>query len=136
MNILYEYRLSGRRPTIWLSGMAFVLMGVLMATYNADPIIWFPVLIGFGMIAWALISNPVNGLRVTDRDLILSPWNRPQTIPLDDIAAVQFQSWSDSDDMSVRLRSGRKIDVSSLDTPPVSTFRTVLEEIAIPVEQR
>lgn len=135
MTVLYEYRLSGRRPAIWLSGAAFVLMGTLMATYDAAPVVWVPVLIGAGMILWALICHPINGLRLTDESLILTPWTDPKSIPLDDIEAVQYTLWTDSEDMHVRLRSGRTVKVSGVDVPPISTFRAVLADIAIPVTE-
>lgn len=106
-----------------------------MATYNVTIIFWVPVVAGVLLIAWSQISMRPKGLRITEDNLILSPWTSPQSIPLDDIESIQCGSPDDSAGLQVRMRSGRIFKISRLDSPPVATFRTILADIAIPVKQ-
>lgn len=136
MTILYEHRLSGRRPAIWLCGFAFSVFAVVMAQHGAAFVIWLPVLAGGVMILGALIRNPVNGVQMTQHRLILSPWHKPRLILLSDIEAVKVEAWTDSTDMYVQLKSGETVKVSPMDTPPVIAFRAALSARGIAVNER
>ena len=85
------------------------------------------------MILWALVRNPVTGLQVTQHHLILSPWHVPRVILLEDVEAVKFETWTDSTDMFVQLKSGRTVKVSPMDVPPLSSFRKVMSARGISV---
>lgn len=136
MGVVYEYRLSGRRPTVWLSALVFAGIAGVLAWEGAAFIFWLPLLLGGGLVLWALIRNPVNGLQVTEDRLILSPWREPREVPLKEIETVQYEEWSDSTDMFLLMKSGDTVKVSSLDMPPVGTLRTVLSGKEIEVVER
>ena len=121
---------------VWASGAVFVVVAGVMAWQEASLVFWLSVLLGGSMLLWALVRNPVNGVRGTKDHLILSPWYKPRSIPLRDIAAVEYVNWSDSTDMHLLLRSGETVGVSSLDAPPAHTFRPVLSANGIKVTER
>lgn len=71
VTIAHEYRVSGRRPAIWVAAALFVCVAGLMALQGSAFVNWLPLVLGGGTILWLLIRNPVYGLRVEQDRVVL-----------------------------------------------------------------
>ncbi len=133
MEQAYEYRCPGRRTSVWLGAcvQAFLLW---IALTNGAPwyiwTIWGLTSLGF---AYLLLGNPISGLRLDDTHLILSPWRKPQKIPLTEIAKVEITDWSDSTHVVIHLQDGSKVSTFSGDIPPTGCLENVLTARGISV---
>lgn len=113
---------------------AFGFMLLLLFLNGAEWIFFVPGGIGFAMLLFMLIKNPVNGLELQDEMLILSAWRSPLPVPVRDIAKLEIVEWTDSSDFKVHLKSGETIEAFSGDIPPITPFRKALAQVDIPLE--
>jgi len=135
MNTIYTYREAGRRPVTYLATAVFIAV-LAAAFYHQAPWFFFPpVLLGGALLLYMLVTNPVNGLLLTDTDLVLSPWRAPRVIPLDRIARIEIIDHSDSRDLNIHLTSGEVISAASGDIPPASRFGAALAGVDIVLER-
>lgn len=113
---------------------AFACMLLLLFISGAEWIVFVPAGIGFSMLLFMLIKNPINGLELQDEILILSAWRNPLPVPVHDIAKLEIVEWTDSSDFKVYLKSGEIIEAFSGDIPPITPFRKALAQVGIPLE--
>ncbi|MBW4708077.1 hypothetical protein KX928_09785 [Roseobacter sp. YSTF-M11] len=134
MSETYEYRLPGRRASVW---MTLAVVGLLLAVVASEVASWYIWLVwmpSMAMVLYLLLKNPISGLRLTNDMLLLSAWRNPQALLLQDIAKIRFIDWRDGSDMEVHLHSGEVIQAISSDIPPRSSFVRALHQRGIPVE--
>lgn len=134
MTELYAYKEPGRRPVTYLAALVFLFLLWSAVIYRAPAFYYIPVVGGGFMILYILVKNPVSGLLLLPDRLILSAWDKPNPVPVKDIARVEIVSWSDTTDMNVHLKSGRVIKVFSGDIPPRASFAQALSNVGIAVE--
>jgi hypothetical protein len=135
MNEVYEYRCPGRRSIVWLIAAIQAVLLWLAVTHDAPWFIWAiwgPTSLA---VAYLLLANPISGLRVDDRYLVLSPWRKPREIPLSEIARVEIRDWSDSTDVVIHLRDGGAVSTFSGDIPPSRCFESILTARGVTVDR-
>lgn len=131
MTDLHSYSQPSRRPVGLALAAAFAFMLLLLESSGAIWVFYVPACVGFAIMLFALIKCPVNGLVVTQAELVLSAWRSPRSIPLQAIEAVEIIEWGDTADMKIHLKSGAAINASSGDIPPREPFRAVLAAAGI-----
>jgi hypothetical protein len=119
----YEYREPGRRPLTMLAFGFSIFMVWMAVQHDAPVIIFFIVVPCCAALLWMVVANPVSGLRLDSRTLTLSPWRKPEIIPLDSLERLEYTDWSEGSSLDVVLVSGEKIRVFSGDIPPIDELR-------------
>lgn len=135
MSIVYSYREKGRRPATYLAAVVFLFVFGAGVYHGAPWYFCLPVVVGGAMIFYLLVKNPVSGVVVQPDALVLSAWERPQSIRVAEIEKVEIISWSDSTDMNVHLKSGETIRAFAGDIPPTEPFRAALAQVGVPLER-
>lgn len=124
----YEYKLASRRRGVWLTAtLILLLLGIVLQT-SSPRLIWAIYVLAIVMLSWMMMGVPIAGIRVTDTDLVASAWREPVHIPLDEIAEMRAENWTEESDVHVRLRDGTEHVLRSGDLPPISVLTDVMME--------
>jgi hypothetical protein len=132
MNDVYEFRRAPGKGAIWLGSATVAVLLFVMALTDAklDWLVWGA---GAVTLTWMVLPRPVAGIKVDDTHLVLSAWQNPQTIPLDDIDHLKATRESLESDFKIVLRDGREMIALAGDMPDLETLVYVMAVRGIPV---
>jgi hypothetical protein len=131
MNEPYRYSLSGRRPTTILGLIAASAISAYVWTLDVPWYMLAPVLIVIPMMLYAIIANPIYGMRIDQRAMEIDKNGDIHRILLSAIDYVKITSWTDSSDATVHLKDGSLYQIPHMTRPDDAKFREVLHERGI-----
>lgn len=129
----YQYQQNGRRPPTWLFlavGLGFLGLAV------ADPapaMIWVILAAYLGLILWLIIANPIQGIQITRRHLIIAPEREARRIALRDIGHLAIDTSGDSTEFRLHLKGGRTVAIHAANVPSTPETMQVFEAHGIDV---
>jgi hypothetical protein len=133
MNDVYEYRRARGKGVIWLCGMGVVLLLVAISVTDATDLIWLVWVLAALTLALMLVPRPVSGIRVDDTYLVLSAWNKPRSIALDDIAFLRATQADPETSIIIVYKNGTEEKTLSRDMPDLETLVYVMAARGVPV---
>jgi hypothetical protein len=133
MHDVYKYALAGRRPTTFFGLFAATAMSLYVWSLNVPWYMLAPPLIVVPMALYAIIANPIYGLRIDRHAMEIDRNGDIKRIPLSTINYIKITEWTDSSDATVHLKDGSLYQIPEMTRPPKAKFRAVLADYGITV---
>ena len=133
MNEVYEYRRIPGRGIIRLAAAAVVVSFTTVALTGAQYMLQLACVIAPLALLWMSLPRPIAGIRIDDESLILSAWQNPRAISLDDLSHIQILNDDVETNISIHFKDGRTERAMAHDFPPVEILAVVLATRGIPV---
>lgn len=107
----YESIARARSPLNLFGVGVFVFMVVLGLAFAAPWWYFAPVLIGGVLLLWHVALGRDRHFRMDDSTMRWGTTREETAVPLDDIAKVEIQDWSDSTDYVIHHRDGHRTTI-------------------------
>jgi hypothetical protein len=134
MNTVYTHTCQGRRLTTWIG---LVIGGSVTPLALMEAEHWYlgvPPALAALMCGYAVIRNPVSGMRLDADSFSYFSNNRHQSIACAEIDRVRIESWTDSDTVTLVRKGGDAEILPSLALPNTAALTAALSAHGIPVE--
>jgi len=126
MTDIYAYREKGRRPLTLLVLAACIALLWIAWRQSAPWYVWIIWSVCTAFLLYLVVFNVTSALRLTSDTLELHDGNRTRTVLLKNVDHVEFQRWTDSADVTIHMKDGRRETLSPGSVPPISVFEAEL----------
>lgn len=133
MNEVFEYRRAPSKGVIWLAvGLVVVLMTALALTGTRELVVLVCV---FGLVAicWMVLPRSVAGIQVDDDFLVLSAWQNPKKIALDDIAYMRALHDNVETEVEIVYKDGSIENTLAGDMPALEILAVIMAARGVPL---
>ncbi|MEM8581402.1 MAG: hypothetical protein AAGA38_11645 [Pseudomonadota bacterium] len=136
MEPAFRFAKQARTPALFAGVVVTLGLVWLGLVYSAPLFIWFIWLPCLAALLWYVVTNPVAGLEITDKDLTAFRGKKSWRFDLARLAKVELRHDSDGPDTIVlHFLDGSTESLSLLASPPVAPLRQALARLGIQLQE-